>query len=63
MTEVGVLTWILVCGSWKREEGGASDPSAQNVFRCNQMDAMHQENNDANKILSIIVRTWLNVKS
>lgn len=31
MTEVGVLTWILVCGSWKREEGGASDPSAQRM--------------------------------
>lgn len=33
------------------------------VFKCNQRDAMHQENSDAEKSLRTPVSMWLNMKS
>lgn len=48
------------------EQAGVQDKLAllhKVVFKCNQTDAIHRENSDAEKSLRIPVSMWLNMKS
>lgn len=48
------------------EQSGVVDKLAllhKVVFKCNQTDAIHQENSDADKSLRMPMSMWLNMKS